>query len=167
MLHRLEQILLDIAVASVFVLGLLVAGNVVGRHVFGAEIPDSVVMVRDLMVVAILFPLARATAERRHVAVTFFTDFLSARAKARFTVFGWMVGTLAILPILYAAWRGFASAWGSGEFYQGDFDIPQWIGRFAFFLGMAVLWLRLAIQAVRDIAVLRRTGRIDGLDGVH
>lgn len=167
MLHRIEQILLDIAVASVFALGLLVAGNVVGRHFFAAEIPDSVVMVRDLMVIAILFPLARATAERRHVAVTFFTDYFSVGVRARLTVFGWMVGTLAVLPILYAAWRAFASAWGSGEFYYGDFDIPHWIGRLLFFVGVLVLWLRLAIQAVRDIAVLRRTGRIDGLDGVH
>lgn len=167
MLHRIEQVLLDTAVVAALVLAVLVTGNVIGRHLFAAEIPDSIVVVRDLMVVAILFPLARATSERRHVAVTFFTDFLSERARARLTVFGWMVGVVAMMPILYAAWRAFGSAWASGEFFYGDFNIPHWVGRLIFLIGMAVLWVRLLIQAVQDIVVLRRTGRLDGLDGVH
>ena len=74
MLVPLEKILLGLGAAAVILLGILITSNVVARAVFASSVPDSVTLVRELMVAAILLPLAAATANRAHVSVAFVSD---------------------------------------------------------------------------------------------
>ena len=57
MLVPLEKILLGLGAAAVILLGILITSNVVARAVFASSVPDSVTLVRELMVAAILCPL--------------------------------------------------------------------------------------------------------------
>jgi TRAP-type C4-dicarboxylate transport system permease small subunit len=166
MLTRIERLLLDAAVLATLLLGVLITGNVLGRLLFGAEIPDSIIMVRELMVAAILLPLAAATAARAHVSVTFITDKLPTGLRARIIVFGWVVGIFAVMPLLFAGWRQLVQAWVSAEYFFGDFDLPRWPGRLLFLLGMSFLWLRLVLITVQDIRSIRASGDVAG-SGLH
>ena len=60
---------------------LVITVNVIGRQLFGLAVPDIVIIVRELMIPTIVFPLAVATANRAHIAVTFVTDRMSPRAR--------------------------------------------------------------------------------------
>ena len=62
MLVNLEKILLGLGAIAVIALGVLITANVVMRAGFSGAVPDSVTMVRELMVAAILLPLGAATA---------------------------------------------------------------------------------------------------------
>ena len=131
-----------------------------GRQVFGWTIPDVVVLVRELMIPTIMLPLAAATANRAHIAVTFVTDRMSPGWRGRMIVLGWIVGLIAVLPLLYASWRDLSAAWSSGEFYDGLLGIPRWPMRLVFLLGLVAMWVRLAMVAAHDMAELRRTGTV-------
>ena len=82
MLVNLEKILLGLGALAVIALGVLITSNVIARALFASQVPDSVTMVRELMVAAILLPLAAATAARDGApeAQTFTTGILPRQA---------------------------------------------------------------------------------------
>ena len=57
MLRRIERLLLDLAVFAVIGLGVLITASVLLRITVNSGIPDTIVIVRELMVVAIVLPL--------------------------------------------------------------------------------------------------------------
>lgn len=163
MLVRFESFLLALGALAVVLLGILIAGNVVARSVFGTSIPDSVIIVQDLMVAAILLPLAATTASRAHICVEFISDRFGPRAKSWLIVLGSVIGMLALMPLVFAAWRELASNWSSSSFYFGDLALPKWPGKLIFLLGFVACWLRLFALAVQDMRVILTGGIVDDL----
>lgn len=161
MLHRLERIFVDVSAAAVILLALLIFADVVALNLFNSSVPDTIVIVRELMVLAIAMPLAAATAHRAHIAVEFLTNALSPRVKGWFVLFGSLFGLLALSPILYSGGKEFLHQWNSGSVFYGDLNLPQWPGRLAFTLGIALGWLRLAVMVAADALTLLRGGEIE------
>ena len=122
--------------------------------------PDIVIIVRELMIPAIILPLAAATANRAHIAVTFVTDRMSPQVRGRLIVMGWFVALLAMLPLIHASWRNLSGSWASGEFYDGLLRIPRWPMKLVFLLGLITMAIRLILVAREDMAELRRTGTV-------
>lgn len=149
MLKRIETLLLGLAALAVLTMGVMITVNVVLR-LFGTSLPDSVVLVRELMVAAIILPLAAVTAARAHVCVEVLTNLLPPRVRQGLILIGWFVGLVAFAPLVYAGWRELASTWTGGSFFFGDLSLPKWPGRLLFLIGMAAFWLRLLILLIED-----------------
>jgi TRAP-type C4-dicarboxylate transport system permease small subunit len=164
-MKTIERTLLDLAVLALALLGGVIFINVVMRSAFGTGLPDAIIMVRELMVAAVILPMAAATAERSHVAVTFISDRMPDRVRAWLIVLGHTIGVLALLPLLYAAQRMLGQTWVSGEFYYGDLNLPRWPGLALFFAGLVLMWVRLAMLLVGDLRQVMATGRIVDADG--
>ncbi len=161
MLVRLENILLGLGAAAVIALGLLISANVAARALFGGAVPDSVIIVRELMVAAILLPLAAATAARAHVAVEFISDRFGPKTRSWLIVLGSVIGMAALAPLLYGGGRAFLSDWNSGGFFYGDLNLPKWPGRLLFMIGIGACFLRLAELAIRDARTILDGGIVD------
>lgn len=164
-MRMIERTLLDLAVLALIALGLVIFANVAMRALLGTSVPDAIILVRELMVAAILLPLAAATAARSHVAVTFVSDRLPPRLRANLILLGHVVGLLALMPLIYAAWRVTGQALASGEFYYGDLNLPRWPGVALFMAGLVLMWVRLAILLVGDLKQLRHGDVILDADG--
>lgn len=160
MLTRIERLLLDLSVIAIAGLGLLITANVIARAAFNAGVPDAIVMVRELMVAAIVLPLAAATAARSHITVEFLTKMLPIRWQDRLVVLGSVMGLLALAPLIWAGWREAAQTLGSGTFFFGELSLPKWPGRALFLVGLSFCWLRLAAMTARDLRTLRRGGTL-------
>jgi TRAP-type C4-dicarboxylate transport system permease small subunit len=156
MLVPLEKILLGLGAAAVILLGILITSNVVARAVFASSVPDSVTLVRELMVAAILLPLAAATANRAHVSVAFVSDRFGP--KLWLIVLGSVMGVIALGGLIYSGGREFLSVWEKGSFFYGDLNLPKWPGRLLFVVGIAACWLRLAELAIRDVRTILSGG---------
>ncbi|MBO9409381.1 TRAP transporter small permease [Shimia sp. R9_1] len=153
MIKRCERALLACAALAVIGMGVLITANVIARS-FGGNIPDSNIIVEELMVAAVLLPLAIATAQRAHVVVEFVSNRFPARLRSWLIVFGSLVGLLALAPMIYAGGRAFLAEWSSGSFYFGDLGLPKWPGRLLFVLGLSACWLRLLMLAISDIRTI-------------
>ena len=158
MLVPLEKILLGLGAAAVILLGILITSNVVARAVFASSVPDSVTLVRELMVAAILLPLAAATANRAHVSVAFVSDRFGPKLRSWLTVLGSVMGMIALGGLIYSGGREFLSVWEKGSFFYGDLNLPKWPGRLLFVVGIAACWLRLAELAIRDVRTILSGG---------
>ncbi|MEM1370954.1 MAG: TRAP transporter small permease, partial [Pseudomonadota bacterium] len=69
MFKQTEFILDTLGAIAVASLCLLIVATVFARELFAFAVPDSIILVRELMVPAILFPLSAATSKRAHVAI--------------------------------------------------------------------------------------------------
>ncbi|MCR4267554.1 TRAP transporter small permease [Nitratireductor sp. ZSWI3] len=156
MLRRIERLLLDLSICAIAGLCLLITASVVLRAGFNSGVPDTVVMVGELMVAAIVLPLATATAARSHIGVEFVANMLSPRAQGVLIVFGSVVGLLALAPLLYAGWREAAHTLTNGAFFFGQLSLPKWPGRVIFLTGLSFCWLRLLLLVINDTVRLSR-----------
>jgi len=150
-LRRLENVLLIISVVAILAICAIIFLGVVTRAVFDWSLPDAEIIVRDLMITAIILPLACVAADRAHIAVDVFVNMMPKAAKPWINLLGTAVGFVVLLPIAYGGWKGFHTAWYDGNYYYGEFDLPEWPGKFAFFLGYFVFVLRLLSLLVLDI----------------
>lgn len=166
-MRLVERTLLDLAVVALVALSAVIFGDVVLRVVAGSGIPDAIILVRELMVAAIVLPLAAATAARAHVAVTFISDRMPLALRGRLILAGHVFALLALLPLIYAAWRVLAQDWASGAFYQGDLNLPRWPGIALFLAGIVIMWVRIAIMLAADIREFRATGTITDEHGLE
>ncbi|MFD1695562.1 TRAP transporter small permease [Roseibium aestuarii] len=154
MLRRLERLLLDLSVCAIAGLCLLITVSVLLRALFNSGIPDTVIMVRELMVASILLPLAAATTARSHIGVEFLAKMMPLRVQAGLVIFGSFVGLFALCPLIYAGWRELAHTYSSGSFFFGQFSLPKWPGRLIFLIGLCACWLRLLSFVISDLRLL-------------
>ena len=164
MLQRIEKLLLELAVFAVLLLGVLITASVVLRVFFNSGVPDSVVMVRELMVAAIVLPLAATSAARAHIVVEFLTNRLPVRVQGWLVVFGTAFGVVALTPLIYASWKEMVHTLQSGAFYFGQLNLPKWPGYLIFLIGMSFCWLRLLLLVIEDIKRIRAGLLIAGID---
>lgn len=161
MLARIERLLLDLAVIAIIGLCLLITATVLLRATAGGGIPDTIVIVAELMVAAIVLPLAAATTARSHIVVEFVSKKLSRGVQDRLIVAGTLFGVLALTPLIYAGFNEAVHTLGSGTFFFGELGLPKWPGRVIFLLGMVFCWLRLLLMALGDIRTIRAGGHVE------
>lgn len=160
MLKRIETVCVDIATIAIIILALMIFSDVVALNFFNSSVPDTIVIVKELMVLAIVMPLAAGTANRAHIAVEIFTNAMSDQVTGWFMLFGSIFGILALSPILYAGGKEFLHQWSNGSVFYGDLNLPQWPGRLAFLLGIALAWIRLVVMVFIDFRTLACGGVI-------
>ena len=160
MLRRIERLLLDLAVFAVIGLGVLITASVLLRITVNSGIPDTIVIVRELMVVAIVLPLAVATLERAHIVVEFLSNKMPTRVQDWLIVGGSIFGLFALSPLIFAGWRETVHTIESGAFFFGQLNLPKWPGRVIFLIGISFCWLRLLLMVIGDIRSIRRCGSV-------
>lgn len=161
MMRHVERFLLDLAGVAIVALGVLITASVVLRVTLNSGVPDTVVMVGELMVAAILLPLAATVAARANIVVEVLTQHFPRRVQDWLIVFGGVFGLLALLPLIWAGWHEASSALADGGFYFGQLSLPKWPGRVLFLFGIAFCWLRLALQVGADLRTILAGGHID------
>ncbi len=158
-LQLVERVLLVLAAISILLICAIIFSGVVSRAVFDWSLPDAEIIVRDLMIAAIILPLAYVTADRAHIAVDVFINLMPKGVRPWSDLLGSLIGFLVLLPIAYGGWQGFNTAWGDGNYYYGEFDLPEWPGKLAFFVGYLAFVIRLFSLIVIDLMAVIRPGR--------
>jgi TRAP-type C4-dicarboxylate transport system permease small subunit len=153
-----ERVLLAISLGALGLICLVVTYTVIARTIHTPLIPDDVQIVRQLLVVVIIFPMAAVTALRMHIAVTIFTEKLKRGAKRSLIVFGDVLGLALFTVLLAGSVELFTASFTSGEYFDGDIDIPYWMVHGAYMVALAVLWLRMAGMTWTDCAQTRAAG---------
>ena len=156
MLSRVERVFLGLSMVGIAALAILVTASVAGRALFGVSVPDDVVLIQETMVVVIILPLAFVAAERGHIAVTLFTDWLPRRGRMALNALGSAIGFVLFGVLALAGWDGLAYAVSEGSYYDGEFFLPEWPGKAAYFAGLAVFALRLAVLLIADIVAIAK-----------
>ncbi len=148
----IERIAIAIAAVAVLVAGAIICINIAGRTVFRFGIPDAEIIIQDLMVLAVMLPLATVAGRRAHIAVDVLVRRFSPRTQRRLNATMGMLSVLFLIPIVWSGWANFASAWRTGGYYDGGLEIAEWPGRLAFLVGMLIFVARSIHRVFSDYA---------------
>ncbi len=142
-LARLESFSVMLSIIAILIMGGVITVSVVTRTMFGWAIPDSTILVRELMVAAVVLPLAYVTATRSHIMVEVVTTFFPDRVQPWLNLFSVVIGLCALSPILYGGGVELASVVEDEAYFFGDLELPEWPGRAIFTVGYTLFILRL------------------------
>jgi len=151
MLKRTEALLDTLGAIAVALLCLLIVVTVFAREVFAVAVPDSIILVRELMVPAILFPLSAATSRRAHVAIDLFANHFPDALNRWIAVFAALIGIVIVATLVVAGWYQFTNTWNNGAHHGGDFFIPKWISRAAYFVAFGFVLVRMCQVFLVDL----------------
>jgi TRAP-type C4-dicarboxylate transport system permease small subunit len=148
----IENLALWIACASLFAMGLIVTGSVVGRALFNHPIPDDLLIIGLLMVCVIVMPLAYVERSDGHIAVTVIANKLPLRVQALMMasgnlLFGAFLGTMGFMLA-----KKVPTEITQNLYYDGQLDVPTWPMKVVFAFGVAAFLLRLAINTKRHLS---------------
>ena len=149
-----ERIIFALAMCSIIILALIVCLTVFSRWLGHPLIPDDVLLVEELMIGVIILPLAYVTARKGHIAVTVFTRKLGSKSIQVLGILGHLVGLIFIIGIFWASWILLGDAWTSQDYYDGDINIPKWIGHGVYVVGLLTLLLRQLVLLCQDVGSL-------------
>ena len=152
-LSGLESILLNIAVFCILVLCMIIMASVILRELGYSGVSDEVVIVGELMIGALILPLAYVAADKGFIAVEVLTNRCGPRMQVALNILSALVGLCAVSPIAYAAYISMADAISSGSYFFGLLELPKWPGRIVFFFGYAIFFIRLI-----DLAIFESLG---------
>ena len=148
----IERLAVVVAAVAVLAAGAIICINIAGRSSIGFGIPDGEIIVQDLMVLAVLLPLATVAGRRAHITVDLFVRRLSPRARRRLNAVMGVLSVLFLIPIVWSGWANFSSAWRTGGYYDGGLEIAEWPGRLAFLVGMLIFVARSIHRIFTDSA---------------
>jgi TRAP-type C4-dicarboxylate transport system permease small subunit len=162
MLKGIENALFYLSAICIIAICALVFGNVIARAVFSTQIPDTIVIVPELMIAMILFPLAVATRERNHIFVELFAKMMPRAVQGWLVVLASVIGLLAFSILFCAGLLELTEIWHRKATFDGTFILPKWPGHLLYVVGLGFMILRLAIMIALDTTSCLR-GQLDVL----
>lgn len=167
-LGKIEAVFLAFGAICVLAFGAYINLGIILRNIFNGQIYDEVVIVGELMVGALVLPLAYVAADRGYIAVEVLTAHFGRKIQIWLNVLVSFVGLIAVSLISYAAYHAFFTAIEDGNYFFGLLELPEWPGRLAFFAGYLLFFIRLINLLVFDfcvaVGVLDDPGAINGHD---
>ncbi|MEM9181117.1 MAG: TRAP transporter small permease [Pseudomonadota bacterium] len=151
MLKKTEFLLDTLGAIAVALLCLLIVVTVFAREAFALAVPDSIILVRELMVPAILFPLSAATSRRAHVAIDLFANHFPDALNRWIAAIAALIGIVIVATLVLAGWEQLVKTWGNGAHHGGDFLIPKWISRAAYFIAFGFVLVRMVQMFFVDL----------------
>lgn len=155
-LDYIDRAAVVIAILAILAMTLLVTVSVIGRYFFSMPIPGDLVLSEFLMVFVAFLPLGAVQASREHVFVTIFTDWMTNNARVMLETAGLVIGLFIFTILAGATFSDFHHAWSVGTYTEGDIEFPEAPPRFVVFFGIALLAVRLLVDAVRSLLDLTR-----------
>lgn len=143
LLDRLTSFMMALGEVAVIAMTLLISADIVTRYLFNFVIDAGAEIVTHYFMVAIIyFALGDITRDQGHLSATFFTEWMTERAK------GVLEGVIALILCAFMVlltWRTGASAIEStliGELMQtARTNLPLWPSRWILPLGCATMAL--------------------------
>ena len=137
-------------------MAIIITTNVISRWIGRPIVPDDILLVQELMVIVIIFPLSLVTASRLHISVDFFTEGAGEKGKTSLALLEHIIGFIFMFLLAFAAINGTSKSWSTQEYYPGVLDIPVWFGNLLFTIGIVFFLYRLIIMAIYDFRKLSR-----------
>ena len=154
----IDRIVVVIAIIALVTMMLMTSISVLGRYFLDMPIPDDLVFSEMLMVFVVFLPFSIVQANREHIFVTIFTEWMPNNTKVVMETIGVVVGLGIFTIVTCAVWTDFREAWEVKAYVEGPLELPEYPARFVVFFGLALFTVRLFIDAVTSIYGLA-TGR--------
>lgn len=149
-----------IGAICVVLMMLHVTADVLGRYLFNAPLPGTIVVVANYyMIILVFIAIGVAEEKRAHISVEFLTDLMPERPRTVLSVFSGILTVAVVGILMIAGWtEAVKKTEGGARMEQGSSMIEIWQSYWLIPLGAALMAL---IAAYRVIVTV--TGAKNGL----
>jgi TRAP-type C4-dicarboxylate transport system permease small subunit len=154
---RLEDGMNLIAAAAIFFLMFVGVFQVVGRTVFGTAIHGYIDYMEQASALFAFLGISYAQRMGAHIRMDLLLRGFSLRFLWAMELFAVVVALLAITTLVDSTWQNFLRAWQLGD-STIDIKLPVWPTKLLVPLVLGVLWVRLVLQAVDYVRLIRHPG---------
>ncbi len=148
-LARLERLAEGLAAAALLAAAAIVAASVLGRAVFGAGVPDDVVLTGLLTVAVAALPLAAVQARGGHIAVDVAARRLPPPLRRAVRRAGLVLGAAVFGAIGVLVAAALPQAVAEGHHHAGVLRLPAWPMRALFAAALLLFAARLLLSLRR------------------
>ena len=156
---RLEDGMNLIAAAAIFFLMFVGVFQVVGRTDFGTAIHGYIDYMEQASALFAFLGISYAQRMGAHIRMDLLLRGFSLRFLWAMELFAVIVALLAITTLVDSTWQNFLRAWQLGD-STIDIKLPVWPTKLLVPLVLGILWVRLVLQAVDYMRLIRHPGAI-------
>ncbi|GIX15811.1 MAG: C4-dicarboxylate ABC transporter [Paracoccaceae bacterium] len=132
----------------VFAVMLLVVANVIMRFLFNAPIAGTLELTESALPLIVFLSLAFTQMRDGHIRVVVITRHLGPVWRRALAAAGLICGAALFAWAAHAGWLMSVKSLAIGELERGSIRFPLWPVKFAVFLGLALLAIQFAIDAI-------------------
>ena len=164
LIRGVSRLLAILAAASIVVMVLAIAADVVVRNITGGSLPGMIEVAETSLVVSVFFGLAWAAANGDHVAVTLLADRFNQATMQVVNIFVWALSSAFIAWLLYASTLRAVDSTRMLEERFGIVRWPMYPMRWVLVVGLVALLLVTLMNLARSIAGLAPMGSADQVE---
>ena len=151
---RLEDVMNLIAAAAIFFLMFVGVFQIIGRTVFNTAIHGYIDYMEQASALFAFLGISYAQRVGAHIRMDLLLRGFSLRFMWAMELFAVLIALVAITVLVETTWENFLRAWQLGD-STIDIKLPIWPTKLLVPLVLAVLWVRLAIQSIDYLRLIR------------
>ena len=151
---RLEDVMNLIAAAAIFFLMFVGVFQIVGRTVFNTAIHGYIDYMEQASALFAFLGISYAQRVGAHIRMDLLLRGFSLRFMWAMELFAVLVALVIIVVLVNTTWENFLRAWQLGD-STIDIGLPIWPTKLLVPVVLAVLWVRLVLQAIDYMRLIR------------
>lgn len=153
-LRPVERVFALFAGLVILVMMCVVCAEVVGRSALNHPFRGTIDTVEQLMVILVSLGIAYTQSHFGNVRMTLLIGRLTGRAKWMSEVFSLCIASFVVSVLVKGSWANFMRSWNNGG-DTPELGIPLWIGILTVTFALILLLVRVAIQILEALRLLR------------
>jgi TRAP-type C4-dicarboxylate transport system permease small subunit len=141
-----------LAAAWAFVLTFIIIADITSRGLFNDPLNGTREIVANSIVMIVFLQVGYAIRSRSMLSAEFLIDLFPPRIRRITLAFGYLIGVVFFLLIIFGGWDLAISSWVGGEFEgEGALHVPSWPTRFMILIGSGLAVINYLVLAYLDV----------------
>jgi len=140
------------AAAWAFILTFIIIADITSRGLFNDPLNGTREIVANSIVMIVFLQCGYAIRSRSMLSADFLIDLFSPPMRRAALAFGYLLGAIFFLLVVFGSWDLAIDSWVSGEFEgEGAMHVPSWPTRFMIVIGSGLAVINYTVLAFLDV----------------
>lgn len=149
---KISKFLMVMAAVWSFILTFIILADIIGRSVFNNPVNGVSEIVANSIVIIVFLQAGYAIRSRSMLSADFLVARFPVWAQRAALAFGYLLGAVFFVLIIWGGWQLAIDSWTGGEFEgEGALRVPAWPTRFTILFGSALAVANYLIMAYLDV----------------
>lgn len=149
---QVAKFMMVMAATWAFILTFIIMADIIGRGVFNDPVQGVREIVANSIVIIVFLQAGYAIRSRSMLSADFLINRFPPWARRTTLAFGYLLGVVFFILIIWGGWQLAIDSWVGGEFEgEGALRVPAWPTRFIILVGSALAIVNYLVMAYLDV----------------
>jgi len=149
---NVAKFMMVMAATWAFILTFIIMADIIGRGLFNDPVQGVREIVANSIVIIVFLQAGYAIRSRSMLSAEFLINRFPSWARRAALAFGYLLGVVFFVLIIWGGWQLAIDSWVGGEFEgEGALRVPAWPTRFIILFGSALAIINYLVMAYLDV----------------